>query len=120
MIRRSLAPLVLAVTVFGCAFATTAAASPITTAFTAGLEGWTTNDSMPLVHMASGGNPGGFLFLDNCECTIATLFAPSAYLGDLSAYIGGTFSFDVFFDGKQYASVPLRVLVVEAGEEAAA
>ena len=33
---------------------------------------------------------------------------------------GGTFSFEVFFDGKQYASVPLRVLVVEGGEEVAA
>ncbi len=35
---------------------------------------------------------------------------------------GGTYSFEVFFDGKQYASVPLRVLVVEGegGEEAAA
>jgi hypothetical protein len=32
---------------------------------------------------------------------------------------GGTFSFDVFFDGKQYASVPLRVLVVEGGSEEA-
>jgi hypothetical protein len=33
---------------------------------------------------------------------------------------GGTYSFEVFFNGKQYASVPLRVLVVEGGEEEAA
>jgi hypothetical protein len=33
---------------------------------------------------------------------------------------GGSYSFEVLFDGQPYASVPLRVLVVEGGEEGAA
>jgi hypothetical protein len=33
---------------------------------------------------------------------------------------GGQYSFEVAFDGETHASVPLRVLVVEASEEAAA
>ena len=79
----------------------------IESTFDTSLEGWTTNDSGIFTQRPAGGNPGGYLFLDNCECTIAQILAPATFLGDLSAYVGGTFSFDgnllgnggSFFDG---------------------
>jgi hypothetical protein len=80
----------------------------IVSTFTSGLEGWTTTDpGAVLTQVASGGNPGGYLSHDNSELAIAQLVAPAAFLGNLSAFIGGTFSFDgkllgaggSFFDG---------------------
>ena len=82
-------------------------AASIVSSFDTNLEGWTTNDSGTFVQQAAGGNPGGFLFLDNSDLVIAQIIAPASFLGDLSGYIGGTFSFDgslrgdggQFFDG---------------------
>jgi hypothetical protein len=80
----------------------------IVSTFTSGLEGWTTTDAGAVfTQVATGGNPGGYLSHDNSEQAIAQLLAPAAFLGDLSAFIGGTFSFDgnllgaggSFFDG---------------------
>ena len=80
----------------------------ISSLFTTSLEGWTTTDTLgTMTQQATGGNPGGFLSHDNSELIIAQLIAPAAFLGDLSAFIGGTFSFDgsllgnggLFFDG---------------------
>jgi hypothetical protein len=92
------------------AFPTDLAAAPITilSSFNGGLEGWTTTDAgAVLSHAGAGGNPGGFLLHDNSEGAIAQLVAPAAFLGNLSAFIGGTLSFDgnqigaggSFFDG---------------------
>jgi hypothetical protein len=86
----------------------TALAAPIVAStFDTGLEGWTTNDSGAFGHVVAGGNPGGHLRLDNCECMIAHILAPVAFLGDLSPFVGGSLSFDgnllgaggTFFDG---------------------
>jgi hypothetical protein len=80
----------------------------IVSTFTSGLEGWTTTDpGAVFTQVAAGGNPGGYLSHDNSEQAIAQLVAPAAFLGNLSAFIGGTFSFDgnllgaggSFFDG---------------------
>lgn len=61
----------------------------------------------PTAHVASGGNPGGYFWHDNSELLFSILRAPATYHGDLSSYIGGSFSFDgiqlgnggTFFDG---------------------
>jgi hypothetical protein len=64
------------------------ARAQIASTFDAGLEGWTTDNTGALTHQASGGNPGGFLQLDNDEGGIAHLFAPASFLGDRSAFNG--------------------------------
>jgi hypothetical protein len=43
---------------------------------------------------ASGGNPGGFLYVDNGDAAVTYLFAPAKFLGDLRAFDGGVISFD--------------------------
>lgn len=73
-----------------------AEATTITSTFTAGLEGWTaveTTGGTPS-HMVAGGNPGGFLYIDNSENLWAYVVAPAAFLGNLSAFNGGSLSFD--------------------------
>lgn len=76
--------------------------------FDNGLEGWTTSDSLgTTTHSATGGNPGGYLRHDNSELEFSILLAPTSFVGNLSSFIGGTFSFDAiqiagggaFFDG---------------------
>jgi len=64
--------------------------------FDSGAQGWqvSTGDATQ-TWLASGGNTGGFLRLD--DLTTATDFvlqAPAAALGNLSAYLGGSLSFD--------------------------
>jgi hypothetical protein len=45
--------------------------------------------------VATGGNPGGYLFVDNAEGSIIVrAIAPAKFLGDLSSFNGGTLSFD--------------------------
>jgi hypothetical protein len=70
------------------------AAADLVSTFDSGLEGWTTENGGAFTHEASGGNPGGFLKPDNDEIFNADVFAPPGFLGDLSAYAGGTLSWD--------------------------
>jgi hypothetical protein len=58
------------------------------------LDGWTTDNTGPFTPMSLGGNPGGYAELDNDEASTAHLFAPAKFHGDLSAYDGGSVSFD--------------------------
>ncbi|MEP7366333.1 MAG: PEP-CTERM sorting domain-containing protein [Acidobacteriota bacterium] len=77
-------------------FAGHANAVTITSPFTAGLEEWTAIDTIggTPTHIAAGGNPGGYLYIDNAEVAWAYVIAPAAFLGNLSAFDGGTLSFD--------------------------
>jgi len=70
------------------------AASSLTSDFDVSTEGWTHTGASVLQQVATGGNPGGYLFVDNSEGDITYLFAPAKYLGNLSAFDGGTVSFD--------------------------
>lgn len=67
----------------------------IKSTFDADLESWTVlggNASF----IAAGGNPGGGIrATDNAGAPFMQLNAPAAFLGDLSAYNGGSLSFDV-------------------------
>lgn len=70
------------------------AGAEIVSTFDVDLDGWTTDNTGPFTPSSVGGNPGGYAELDNDELTTAHLFAPAKFLGDLSAYDGGTVSFD--------------------------
>ena len=73
-----------------------ASATTITSDFSTDLEGWTaTAGSGTPVWTASGGNPAGYLFIDNVDgAVIVRVIAPAKFLGDLSSSNGGTLSFD--------------------------
>lgn len=73
-----------------------AGATTISSDFSTDLDGWTiTPGSGALSYAGSGGNPGGYLFVDNAEgATIVRAIAPAKFLGDLSAFDGGTLQFD--------------------------
>ena len=82
--------LALSVVLFGSAAADTS----IRTDFTTSVDGWMQTGASVFQHNAAGGNPDGFLFIDNSEGPITFLFAPAQFLGNLTAYDGGTVSFD--------------------------
>jgi hypothetical protein len=73
-----------------------AGAATISSDFSADLDGWTiSSGSGALSYSATGGNPGGYLFVDNAEGSIIVrAIAPAKFLGNLSAYDGGTLRFD--------------------------
>jgi hypothetical protein len=62
--------------------------------FDTGAQGWMVLYDGALTHQSSGGNPGGFLRLnDTSTATDFELLAPSGVQGDLGAYLGGSLSF---------------------------
>lgn len=68
---------------------------------------------------AFDGNPGGFArFTDVIEEPSSFASAPAEYLGDLSGYIGGTFSFDhrLFDEGSDAESVAPYAIVFISGD----
>ena len=93
-------------------------------------EGWITlvvsNDGSailggaPAVHVAAGGNPGGHLLaLDPGDETAARFAAPAKFLGDQSAYLGGTLSFDLALSPEAPTPIaPVPALVVIMNETA--
>jgi hypothetical protein len=62
-----------------------ASAATISSDFSADLDGWTiSSGSGALSYSATGGNPGGYLFVDNAEgATIVRAIAPAKLLGNL-------------------------------------
>ncbi|HEY0957302.1 MAG TPA: laminin B domain-containing protein [Roseateles sp.] len=63
--------------------------------FDSGAEGWTLTGDGIQTWQPSGGNGGGWLQLEDTNGdTDILLSAPSAWLGNWSAYLGGTLSFD--------------------------
>jgi hypothetical protein len=74
----------------------TAMAATISSTFDSDVDGWTATNVLAgsPSHVAAGGNPGGYLFIDNNEGNIAYVSAPAKFLGNLTSYIGGTLSFD--------------------------
>jgi len=66
--------------------------------FDDGLEGWTprTSGCVAMEYQGGGGNPGGFLFVDNNDQIVCRLLAPEKFRGgrNLRGYYGGTISFD--------------------------
>lgn len=71
-----------------------AAQHSIKSTFTVTAEGWSHTGATSMTQSASGGNPGGYLHVDNSEGPVTFLFASPQFLGDLRAFDGGTLSFD--------------------------
>lgn len=72
-----------------------------------------------MVHQASGGNPGGYARLtDATEDPASFASAPASFLGDLSAFIGGTFSFDhrLFDTGMPSSGIAPYSLLLTSGD----
>lgn len=74
-----------------------AGAPAITSSFDTDAQGWSTDkDARDFRWEASGGNPGGFIAADDIGSGQYWRFAaPSAYLGDLSAYYGESLSYEL-------------------------
>lgn len=68
----------------------------ISSTFDTDAEGWT-GSGASVAYVGAGGNPGGYIQVTDTG-TVAPLnsgiLAPAAFLGDLSAYIGGELSVD--------------------------
>lgn len=72
-----------------------ASAAGLTSGFNGSDEGWTTPVGGTQTWQAAGGNPGGWVqVLDTDNNTNIELTAPGSWLGDWSAFMGGTLSFD--------------------------
>jgi len=72
-----------------------AGALTISSDFSASDEGWTANNAWSIEHRGDDGNPGGFLVVDNVDASaFASIVAPGKFLGDLSAFNGGSIAFD--------------------------
>jgi len=71
-----------------------ASATQIASTFDTDLDGWTSSSGGSMTFATTGGNPGGFLRdldLDNTDMFVS---APAKFLGDQSAFAGGSVSFD--------------------------
>ena len=76
------------------AMARVASATQILSTFDTDLDGWTSSSGGSTTFATTGGDPGGFLRdldLDNTDMFVS---APAKFLGDKSAFAGGTVSFD--------------------------
>ena len=69
----------------------------ISSTFDSDLDGWTMDgDVASFVWEPTGGNPGGFAhWVDAATGALSYYVAPSKFLGDQSAYYGGTLSYDI-------------------------
>lgn len=65
----------------------------IISTFDTGSEGWTANGGS-LTWVSAGGSPGGFISVADNASNFMTVIAPTAFTGDLSAYLLGRVSFD--------------------------
>jgi len=82
--------------VFALCVCLPAVSHAISSTFDTGLDGWVNNpDGSTIQWVSTGGNPGGYVRVDDTAAGVGIfLFAPSKFLGDLSAFDGGTLSFD--------------------------
>lgn len=87
MARRLFAP-------FVAATLTLATSAVLAAGFNTDAEGWTTSNGGDQVWMPTGGNGGGWLQVTDVSNDDFLLNAPAAWLGNWSAYAGGTLSFD--------------------------
>lgn len=67
----------------------------LTFGFDSNLQGWTGNAGQgTITYQSTGGNPGGFLQDQDTGNGDMTVYVPLSALGNLSAYLNGTLSFD--------------------------
>jgi Laminin B (Domain IV)/PEP-CTERM motif len=78
---------------------TQASAVPtISSTFDSDAQGWTVENDYTLTYHSTGGNPGGYVLgTDAGQGSTGYFVAPSAYLGNKSAYLGATLSYQLDF-----------------------
>ena len=74
--------------------ASAAGATTLSATFDTDAEGWTAQDG-DLSWQATGGNGGGYIAISDANRQFMLAVAGSSFNGNLSAYDGGTLSFDV-------------------------
>ena len=102
MLRELTGRAFLAATLLMSSITVASAATAITSTFDDGDEGWTVIGNATGVEFnATGGNPGGFIEVNDASVGGFSFVAPDAFLGDLSSFEGGTLSFDTFDDSSK-------------------
>jgi hypothetical protein len=98
----------IAVLLSASSASTTLSAPPVFEGFDNGPAGWVWADlncggpylnpvsTGPVDWAATGGVPGGFISAPDPSANCYAFRAPAAFLGDLSAYLGGSLSFSVY------------------------
>jgi len=74
-----------------------------------------------MVYASSGGNPGGYAELtDEIRSPASYASAPAKFLGDLTSYVGGQFSFDhrLFDTGTPNSGIAPYSLLITSGDPA--
>ena len=84
------------------ALARVASATQIVSTFDADPDGWTSSSGGSMTFATTGGNPGGFLRQLDLDNTDMFVSAPAKFLGDKSAFAGGS----VLFDGIELDAGP--------------
>jgi len=75
--------------------ASSAAYADVASTFDADPEGWYGTNASAVTHMASGGNPGGYLLHDEGEDQVLVdIVAPQEFLGSWNIYENGSIRFD--------------------------
>jgi len=77
-------------------FANQPVVAGIISTFDGDAEGWTlTAGGGTLTHLSTGGNPGGYITMRDDVNGALMAYAPAAFLGDLTAFNGGSLSVDL-------------------------
>jgi hypothetical protein len=76
------------------AIARVASGTQISSTFDTDADGWTNSPGGTMTFVTTGGNPGGFLRDVDNDNTDMFVSAPAKFLGNQSAFIGGTVAFD--------------------------
>ncbi|MBN1212490.1 MAG: hypothetical protein JXA92_07920, partial [candidate division Zixibacteria bacterium] len=74
---------------------TTVSLLQITSSFDTDAEGWVVVGEGGLYYHNNNGHPGGYIEFEDWEAMPGGFLAPDKFKGDLSAYSGGTLSFDL-------------------------
>ncbi len=75
-------------------FASDSYALPIISTFDSDDEGWTATGAS-VQHESSGGNPGGFLRIEDTQDDTFSVYLPAKFQGNLLEFDGGLLSYDV-------------------------
>jgi hypothetical protein len=96
-----------------------ATATQISSTFDTNADGWTASPGGTMTFVTTGGNPGGFLRDVDNDNTDMFVSAPAKFLGNQSAFIGGTIAFDsIELDTGPADYLPFGTIILHSGATA--